>query len=132
MTATPHQKQTITTIDELATLPVETLTRDSLGALVLIVPAQFARTGATDLLWPLTGKRHAVKYARDFLPLTVLHVGGEQTPADVTEQAMQIIKPRLLDHLVDHDAEDEAWNVANDLAAAGLLATTAPDAEADR
>src|SRR5699024_3058428 len=27
------------------------------------------------------------------------------------------------EHLVDHDAEDEAWNIANSLDAAGLLAT---------
>lgn len=46
---------------------------------------------------------------------------------EVEAAAVEVIKPSLLDHLVDHDAEDEAWNIANSLAAAGLLARPLPE-----
>lgn len=39
----------------------------------------------------------------------------------VLVEAVQVIKPRLAEHLTDQDAEDEAWNVAYDLAGHHLL-----------
>ncbi|WP_127572748.1 hypothetical protein [Georgenia faecalis] len=66
-------------------------------------------------------------------PVTVLYVPGQPVaPQDAATgeapqlfAAVEVIKSRFLEHLVDHDAEDEAWTVVNDLAAAGLLAQPA-------